>query len=173
MSGQARVAWLRQMKRRVTRSRNPKNDIWPDQDQYREFYKFTVVRSPWDRLRSMYRNLMRDPTHAFLRGESVPDDFSTFVERWAGIGLMRPMSHWLVDRNGDVPFDEIIEFEELKSAWPRIARRLGLPFEELSHENRGARATDVDFNYSEAAWGHVLRTYAWEFAYFGYSKTPA
>jgi len=169
-----RAAWAltRQLKRKIERPENPRNKVFPSRQQWNDYYKFTIVRSPWGRLRSMYRNFLRGPDHPGLNGAPPPDDFNQFVAEWAGRDLMAPMDYWLVDRAGRVPFDRIIEFESLASEWPVVARTLGLSRPYLSHLNEGGGALPQDYRFSEASISLVRRVYAWEFANFGYSQDP-
>lgn len=169
-----RAVWAmtRQLKRRMERPENPRNKVFPSRQQWTGYYKFTIVRSPWGRLRSMYRNFLRGPDHPGLNGAPPPDDFNEFVANWAGRDLMAPMDFWLLDRAGRVPFDHIIEFENLANEWPVVARALGLSRQHLSHLNGSGSPPPQNYRFSDASISLVRRVYAWEFAYFGYSQDP-
>lgn len=171
-STRARWTLARQVKRKFARDQNPKNKVWPDHRQWADYYKFVIVRSPWGRLRSMYRNLLRNPRHEMLGGAPMPSDFDAFVEAWAGRGLVAPMEYWLLDREGRIPFDHVIEYEDLADVWPSVARRVGAPSESLSHINKGPAHPDVSLPFSEESVEVVRRTYAWELAEFGYASDP-
>jgi len=162
----------RQLKRRIERPENPRNKVFPSRRQWTEYYKFTIVRSPWGRLRSMYRNFLRGPDHPGLNGAPPPADFNEFVAMWAGRDLMAPMDYWLVDRTGRLPFDRIIDFESLATEWPAVARILGLSRRHLPHLNAGGGSLPRHYRFSDASIALVRRVYAWEFAEFGFPPDP-
>jgi sulfotransferase famil protein len=104
------------------------------QEQYDSYFKFSVVRDPWDRVVSMYKYLGY--------GRRVP--FKTFVlkilERKLMAGLywfVRPQSEYLYDEDGILLVDQVGRFETLQDDFDQVARRLGLAQTLLPHTNRG------------------------------------
>ena len=168
----AYVAMARQVKRRITGAKNPKNVASPNQRQWSEYYKFAVIRTPWGRLRSMYANLLRHPEHPSLRGASPPADLDGFVASFAGRGLMRPMDYWLLDRRARLPFDRIIRFEALGQEWASVARALGIDAVDLPRLNSSSSQPERAMRFSATSADLVRHVYAWEFETFGFETQP-
>ena len=104
--------------------------------EFNAFYKFTIVRNPWDRLLSAYRFLMLGGRNGFDKRWSETHlakypDFRAFVLnglsedevlRWQHF---RPQSDFLVDGAGNMPMDFIGRFETLDEDFQTIAKKLG------------------------------------------------
>jgi len=64
--------------------RNPKNGLTVSRDQYNSYFKFTVVRDPWDRMYSSYENVMRDEINKRSWGIKQPITFNEFLHLFMG-----------------------------------------------------------------------------------------
>lgn len=105
------------------------------------YYKFTVVRNPWDRLVSEYAWISKGDGRVWARGPIGA--FEEFVrsrdyERVRRHGL--PQVEFIVGVDGHIGLDDVFRFEDLPGAWEEIRGRLGLrpPLEHRMRSERGA-----------------------------------
>ncbi|HEX7069725.1 MAG TPA: sulfotransferase family 2 domain-containing protein [Rhodothermales bacterium] len=119
------IELLRRARYRIPSKRNPRSNARVTAAQYREYFKFTIVRNPWSRAVSVYRNVMNDPIHIAEHGVTAATPFSDFLRRHIGRGMLRPQMDWIVDWSGNIPLDFIGRFENLADDFGRIAEVLG------------------------------------------------
>lgn len=131
--------------------------------EWRDYYRFAVVRNPWARVHSWYRNVMRDPAHGV-----PPCDFPTFLERHADTWALRPQTAWLEDFDGSIPLDRVVRFERLGEEMAEVLSVLGLPADALPHLLDGGEA-DYRAAYDGASRRLVEARYRDEIERFGYS----
>ena len=173
----------------VKRAKAFLGDAWDD------YLKFSFVRDPYDRLRSLYfyfermlaarrrRSLknallllpgtdFRDPLKwpgmkPFLETE----DFSGFLRHPDfSTNLMgaRPQAFQLTDRDGALAVDFVGRFETLAEDFATLADRLGLEGASLGHRN-ASRNRAITPDPAEAAdRALVAELYARDYALFGY-----
>lgn len=130
-------------------------------EDFAAYFKFAVVRNPWDRAVSLY-NYMKPGT-----------DFSTFVHRGLGGKLMRrarwflrPQVEFLQDGKGALLVDAVLRFETLAEEIEPLRQRLGIGAA-LPHENKSA-APPVPAIYTPAARRKVSEIYRADVEAFGY-----
>lgn len=108
--------------------------LYADPLKFAHYFKFCVVRNPWDRLVSAYYYLQ-------LRENSRPDivdylgsfdSFESFALRGLGSNLFfanpifRPQTSFFCDLAGNCQVDFIAKFESLKEDMAVVADRLGI-----------------------------------------------
>ncbi|GAB3015030.1 sulfotransferase family 2 domain-containing protein [Bowmanella dokdonensis] len=158
---------LRRVRDRYRNPANPNNALTVDPNQYQEYFKFTLVRNPWARAYSWYKNAMRDPIHQRSYGIDPDLAFSAFLHRFAGRGFLRPQTYWLKDFSGNIPMDYVGRFETLQDDFMVIAGKLGLPPSILPHRIRGENS-DYRQAYCDRTIELVARHYQEEIQLFGY-----
>lgn len=127
--------------------------LWIQHPQVVDPFKFTIMRSPWDRLPSAYLNKMvkDDEHHASQQmighlGKTIQGiTFREFVHRLAELNLSKADAHWRTQRSMIVPFDPhlIGTMERLDHFLPIIAKRIGIPID-LGNENRAVSFPSQD-----------------------------
>lgn len=163
---------LRELVRRYRwqyRDTRPENKTAVTAEQFQSYFKWTVVRNPWARAHSWYRNVVRDQNH--LNAYNITNDisFADFMQRFAGQGMLKPQSYWLKGFDGEIKMDYVGRFENLaedyKTAIPHLA---GTPPATLPHEIKGG-GDDWRAAYDTATQQHVATVYAEDIALFDYS----
>jgi len=94
--------------------------------EYDRFFKFAVVRNPWDRVYSWYRNVIRDPFHQGELGISADCGFADFVKNHLDCWALNKQTDWLVDENGNIALDYVGKFEVLQETFVHICNVLGI-----------------------------------------------
>jgi hypothetical protein len=106
-------------------------------EEFATFFKFTIVRNPWDRLASAFYYLkaggMNDRDKADAREHLTDfDSFQAFVTTWVSrTNIMkaqhfRPQSYYLSLPGNPLPVDYVGYFENLSSDFNYICKRLGV-----------------------------------------------
>ena len=147
---------------------NPKNRFTVSHKQFTNYYKFTIVRNPWARAYSWYRNVLIDPVHSknFLIKED--ESFHSFLKRHAGKGYLSPQLYWLKNFNGELDFDYIARFENLHHDFINICNQLHTSELELPHKLKSNLSDYRDF-YSDELIDLVSDIYAEEIDLFEYT----
>ena len=115
-------------------------------NRYSDFFTFTIVRNPWDRLYSAYKFLQKGginihDENAFETHLSIYKDFEDFVLNglnekiiWEIMHLI-PQYEFVCDKNGKIIVDYVGRFENLKKSVDKINDILKSDFK-LEHHNK-------------------------------------
>ncbi len=143
-------------------------DITP----YRDYFKFSFVRNPWDRLVSCYTEkvvIQRRWTDVF----GTEPSFRHFVRTVAGIPDAASDMHWrsqylnLVDRDYNIIVDFLGRVEAIEEGVRTIASHAGLAFD-LGHYRRSKHKPYAAY-YDDETRELVAQRYAVDIAMFGYT----
>jgi hypothetical protein len=148
--------------------RNPNNRISVSPEQYRSYFKFTVVRNPWARAFSWYKNCMRDPQHRRRYNLTDNTSFTEFLSRQIGRGSLRPQTSWLTDYSGRIAMDYIARFESLQSGLDEVCKALGIGALDLPHELKGS-GEDYREQFDDQCIRMIKDAYKAEIDLFGYT----
>ncbi len=105
-------------------------------DEFERFFKFCVVRNPWDRVHSAFQfldggGLNRRDRHWAAREMKDVNGFRDFVvrhlhrERIFHSVHFRPQLDWITDPAGDIAVDMVARYERLGEDFALIRQRLG------------------------------------------------
>lgn len=113
--------------------------------EFRSYYKFSVVRNPIDRLASAYFFLQRGGINEsdkmfYDQNLSQYPTFESFVEGWVSTDNVNRYIHFIpqfhfLTIDGKLEVDELFKLEDIETAFPIIAHRLGLHYEKLERKN--------------------------------------
>jgi len=147
---------------------NPNNTLTLSPDQYESYFKFTVVRNPWSRAYSWYRNCMRDPNHRKRFGLDDETTLFAFLRKQVGRGALRSQLSSIKSFSGRIDMDQIVRFETLDADFGKICEALNLSDLELPHVLKGG-GDDYRGHFDGASKQLVGRKYIEEIERFGYT----
>lgn len=134
-------------------------------ESFNQYFKFAVVRNPWDRLVSEFEYIKTQPTHSrFKRLKAM--SFAEFIDYQAN----RPAAHQvnaLKLKNGEVGCDYVGKLETLDESLEVIAKFTGLSFAELPHINQVNRR-DYRSYYDDALSERVMILWLADIKTFNY-----
>ena len=135
---------------------------------WREYFKFAVVRNPYDRFVSFC---------AFVHREELT--FAQNPRPWMkrtladpatrNRVLFRPQHEFICDAQGEPLLDFVGRYERLEEEYARICARLGIPADRLPRVNRSRRGPFPDY-YDEELRAAVFDFYRQDFTLFGYPE---
>ena len=106
--------------------------------EFADYYTFAIVRNPWDWEVSAYFYIRQASFHVY-HDEVMTIDFKEYIKR-RHMGKYDVMPHnlawWVTDANGKLIVDGLFFFEDLKSTYAALRKRLKMPELELQHHNR-------------------------------------
>lgn len=101
-------------KRLIKKRPNPKANIYPTRREFEDCDVFAIVRNPYNRAFSWYKNVISDQTYWDNFGVSDKTPFNEFLERFLGRDSLRTQMHWLMDFDGNLPSNiHLLRFENL------------------------------------------------------------
>lgn len=112
---------------------NNVNGIHVTKKQFNEYFKFAFVRNPFDRIVSEYK----------FRHHPRKYDFKTFLFKQLPRGSWEdeychiiPQYDFIYDNKGNCLVDYVARFENLKTEFDSICKKIGLKKQSLPHINR-------------------------------------
>jgi len=151
----------------------PVNDV-----KWKDFFKFTFVRNPWDKMVSAYYLKKYGAWHVPL--ESLPPDvdFEYFIKNvaWDKEGTPRNY-HWIEQQlaiksvvDGSIWVDFIGKFENIENGWKTVCEKIGIN-EKLPHTNENRRKLSKPYQeyYNDETRAIVEEKFKRDIEMFGYS----
>lgn len=137
--------------------------------RFRAFFKFTIIRNPWDRLMSHFMHQQRKTGRD--DGQFNPGRFARWLHNariFDQFCLWNGKKSWsLRGGKGIYPFDFYVRFDCLQEDWLMLSALLDIPQVPLEHLNKGA---DIRYRhlYTPETYKLVARRCASEIEYFNY-----
>lgn len=143
-------------------------------DRWGEYFKFGIVRNPWDRLVSQYMFLREDPIgskYQFPGGLAENETFREWIHRRLG---HIPFSgdfysrEWFGDSEGNSLLNFVVYFENYEADVRHVLSQFNMNPEELPHLNKSNRSHYRDY-YDEETAEIVRQNFSKDIERFGYS----
>ncbi|MFX1378932.1 MAG: sulfotransferase family 2 domain-containing protein [Promethearchaeota archaeon] len=125
---------------------------------WKNYFKFTFERNPWDKVVSAYHHLK----------PNLP--FDEWIKNFSPNLKSQPVNYSLYCINGKLELDLIGKFENLKKDLKIIFNKLSLPYNDLPNEKKVYRKNGKDYRdyYNENSKNIVEKNYNEEIKLFGY-----
>lgn len=153
--------------------------------EFPDYFRFTVVRNPWDRLASCYENKIKSYfPYTFNRYNQVlqvkifyPEmPFKQFVKRVVLIPDLLSDEHFrsqkrlVCDPKGHLLVHKVAKLENLDEDLTDIFKKLQLPNIKIPHFNQTSSCRYKDYKdyYNDQLWDLVARRYRSDIEMFGY-----
>lgn len=136
---------------------------------FEAYYKFTIVRNPWDKIISQFSYMQRRKD---LR-EFVGMKKSTSFEKYLDLIQKKEHVQWkkqidfITDDNGELLVNDVFKLENLNTEMPQLSSSLGIDTEVLPHHNKSVRKAYEDY-YSIETKERVAEMYKEDIKYFNY-----
>ena len=139
-----------------------------------EYFKFLVVRNPWDRLVSGFFHILKQPSKLrrpdyslwknstfrdFIIGNSQVCIDETFVKK--------SYMSYMIDIEGKIVTDFIVRFENLQEDFNIVCDKIGVPRQKLPHVNKTKHKHYSEY-YDDETRQIVAQKFAKDIEYFGY-----
>ena len=141
---------------------------------YQGFFKFTIVRNPWDLQVSSYHHIQREKPEV-LRGVKSFEDFLRLKfdperEYDFMLDISAELQHeYLVDLQGNVIVDFIGRYENLQNDFGAICQRIGIAAPALPHLRQAGDRRDYRTYYSDELVELVGNHYRKDLALLNYT----
>lgn len=160
---------LRRLKHKTINKTNPNNHISVTASQYSNYYKFSIVRNPYARVYSWYRNVIRDDFHLNNHGISKDIEFNDYLNRFLKNSYMiRPQVYWLKNFKGKIKLDYIGKFEQINEVFENISKFLSLNNISFTHEKK-TEPVDYKSVYDDKSIDLVTNYYKDDLNFFDYN----
>lgn len=137
-------------------------------NQYRDYFKFTFVRNPWERVVSCYFNKVLTKVHPYYK-KCFDKDFNFFIDFINQQDLDHADCHIRLQTQL-IPIDQIDfigHFETFSEDLQYIASNLGIILKEIPHQNQTHHSHYTQY-YSEETKRIIDRKYKKDIEAFGY-----
>jgi hypothetical protein len=138
---------------------------------WHEYYKFGVVRNPFDKVVSLFWFNTAPPVRELLTHADFSVVRKTFAE-WIRLASL-PLDRSIYTIGDEPALDYFVRFEALHAGLECVCRHLAIPWEpeRLGRYKSEYRARKEHFSeyYSPDAAARVRNEFAWDLEYFGYS----
>lgn len=141
-------------------------------DIFNYYYKFAIVRNPWDRIVSQFAYMQVRPDLMDFIGMQPDTEFKTYlnlIQAKQHVQWM-PQTDFILDQDGTLLVDKIGRLESLEEDFIEIFRILGICREQnkIFHVNRSQRES-IDHYYDQETIEMVSEMYSSDISFLNYS----
>jgi len=142
-----------------------------DQAQIEDYYVFTLVRNPWDRMVSYYHWLRQQKFNHSAVSKAKALNFEAFLADAGTQAALRndTVGRYTEDANGVDRCRLYLRLEHLAEDLPRLEQALGLRLPAIPHENRSDRRSAYQSYYSPESRALVGAIFTQDVTRFGYA----
>lgn len=144
---------------------------------YDSYFKFAIVRNPWDRVVSAYHyyqsDKITDANKIWAQQSGILElDFENFIrdalENAMDYHHFKTQCSFIMDNNGKSMVDYVGRFEDLEEAAREVFSQIKINTQ-LEHFNKSQRKKDYRSYYNETTKSIIGRLYEEDIAAFSYS----
>ncbi len=141
-----------------------------DQTQIEDYFVFTLVRNPWDRMVSYFHWLQDQNFDHPAVGLAKTLDFSQFLNHPMTCSALEnsPYGSYVLDENGVERCDAFVRIEYFEADFAPVQQHLGFDVGVLTRVNTSGRERRYAGYYSPADRAFLGRICATDIARFGY-----
>ncbi len=141
------------------------------EDIFRSYFKFAIIRNPWDKAISQWRYLSQRPDLRDYLGVPADVTLAQYLDAIAASDHVQvmPQADFVYDSDGQKMVDMLGRFETLEADAEAIFTRIGLPGARLPHVTKSEREANHRTYYDAATRARVAELYARDIELFGYS----
>lgn len=146
-----------------------------------DYFKFTIVRNPWDRLVSVFHflnikkdssNLVAPVTRRKLYNRYIKKYKGNFKQFVKGVPITeiihtRPQYDFICNNDGIVELNFICKMETLQNDLDNVCCKIGIPNQQLPYKNKSKHKHYTEY-YDEETKQIVAEKYAKDIEYFDY-----
>jgi hypothetical protein len=142
------------------------------------YFKFTMVRNPWDRAVSQIEYLRRSfpEAAALFSGRTFKENLRIYCQTRMmvrGHDLSACQTDYLIDDYGAIRIDFIGRFESLQNDFEKICEQIGiLPAPVLEHAFNSERHEHYSSYYDQESAGWIRHRFARDIDNLGYQFDP-
>jgi hypothetical protein len=109
------------------------------QQQFDEYFKFSFVRDPWDRIVSLYLYRTRRRRNRRIGFEDWLKKQHDIIQRGGGDKFTAPQTFWLKDNSGVINMNFIGKVENIDRDWSKVCRLMGIEYHKLPVLKKGRK----------------------------------
>lgn len=139
-------------------------------ERFDTYFKFSIVRNPFDRLVSQYHYMSnREDLRKYIGMEEM-DSFSRYLSLIVNYEHVQwtPQVEFLLDEGGRLAVDRLLRYETYEADVRDILARLNIPIGKLPHANSTVRSAYPGY-YSKADREIAERLFTRDLSYFNYN----
>lgn len=147
-----------------------------EQDKFNQYFKFGLVRNPWDRLFSAYQFLKKggisEKDHSLSQLVNKYSDFNNFIVKWLNEDTINslihltPMYRFFENQQGQIAADFIGRYENIQQDYDVIRSHIGTG-NPLPHKNASTK-NDYKTQFTTKAIDKVALLYERDILEFNY-----
>lgn len=137
-------------------------------NKFAEYYKFTIVRNPYDFLVSLYHYIKQSPNHKkFQTANSFT--FKKFI-----INEIKNNCHlqsdFIADNHGKIIVDYVAKLEHIDCSLSHIFKTLNIPYKKVPYSNKSERSSNEMIYYDAELLKIVNDYFKKDFELLGYKQ---
>jgi len=148
-------------------------ELKQENDDWNDYFSFSVVRNPWDRMVSLYFYYKNNNEYSNYKIKNdIPSTFSDFIyefnekkRNWYTI-FYQQQADWLYDDEQNLLVNQICRFENYKEDVEKIFKKLNIK-KKLLHERRSVHEHYKTY-YNEETINIVKNLFEKDIILFGY-----